>query len=190
MARGILEQSEQVNSTAPFLVAIAELEFAFGFGFEHNSWSVLNATASSWSSGSDWRCFKRSKQSMTGLVSPGTEVTMPAKRRRWGIERGRRMWEGEKRERGTWEIDALKSEGLDGVLEGLRGVHAEVVDVLFHKFFESFLRDRTRRHCFFFHSHSLPVFPFVSRFLSFSLWLVKVYAYYGELILKMEMKRR
>jgi len=78
VARGI---NEKTNSTAPFLVAIAAFEFAFGFGFEHNSWSVLNAMTSSSSSGSDWRFFKRSKQSMTGLVSPGTEVTMPAKRR-------------------------------------------------------------------------------------------------------------
>lgn len=83
MAWGILEQNEQANSTAPFLVAIATFEFEFEFesAFEHNSCSVLNAFAISFRSSSELRCFKRSKQSMTGLalVSPGTHVTMPAK---------------------------------------------------------------------------------------------------------------
>ena len=42
-------------------------------------------------------------------------------------------------EKQTREIDALESKGFDGVLEGLGGVHAEIVDVLLHHLVEGLL---------------------------------------------------
>lgn len=42
-------------------------------------------------------------------------------------------------EKQTREIDALESEGFDGVLECLGGVHAEIVDVLLHHLVEGLL---------------------------------------------------
>lgn len=46
-------------------------------------------------------------------------------------------------ERVTGEIDALETEGLNGVLEGFCGVHSEIFHVLLHYFVEGFLRYRT-----------------------------------------------
>lgn len=47
----------------------------------------------------------------------------------------------------TGEVGTLEGEGVDGVGEGLVGVHAEVLHVLPHHGVERLLRDRDRHFC-------------------------------------------